>query len=81
MPYTWDDFYRDFTKDHLDKLTIEERLKGLPVEARHTGQMGFNPTMVRFRPMNATPATNTTSSFNPTMVRFRPFSFPHQKER
>jgi len=37
MPYTWDDFYRDFTRENLDKLTAEERLKGLPVEARLNG--------------------------------------------
>jgi hypothetical protein len=37
MSYTWDDFYRDFTRENLDKLTAEERLKGLPVEARLKG--------------------------------------------
>ncbi|MGH7599741.1 MAG: hypothetical protein ACREOI_25585 [bacterium] len=37
MSYTWDDFYRDFTKENLDKLTAEERLKGLPVEERLKG--------------------------------------------
>ena len=46
MPYTWDDYYVDFTKRHLDrlskddllaKLTIEDRLKGLPVEDRLKG--------------------------------------------
>jgi hypothetical protein len=33
MSYTWDDFYRDFTKEHLDWLTPEERLQGLSAEA------------------------------------------------
>jgi hypothetical protein len=37
MPYTWDDYYKDFTKRHLDRLTTEERLKGLPVEERLKG--------------------------------------------
>ncbi len=37
MPYTWDDYYRDITKDHLHWLTIEERLKGLPAEERLKG--------------------------------------------
>jgi hypothetical protein len=32
MPYTFEDYYRDFTRRHLDWLTAEERLKGLPVE-------------------------------------------------
>ena len=32
MSYTYEDFYRDFTKDHLDKLTPEERLKGLSID-------------------------------------------------
>lgn len=41
MPYTWNDFYHDFTKKHLDqlskeelleKLSTEDRLKGLPAE-------------------------------------------------
>lgn len=29
MPYTVTDYFRDFTKEHLDWLTPEERLKGL----------------------------------------------------
>jgi hypothetical protein len=46
MPYTWDDYYRDFTRRHLDKLpkedllemlSVEERLQGLPVEERLKG--------------------------------------------
>lgn len=41
MPYTWDDYYRQVTREHLDwlskdellaKLSVEDRLKGLPVE-------------------------------------------------
>ncbi len=41
MPYTWDDYYRDVTREHLDwlpkeellaKLSVEDRLKGLSVE-------------------------------------------------
>lgn len=46
MPYTLEDYYKDFTKRHLDyltteelleKLSVEERLKGLPVEERLKG--------------------------------------------
>jgi len=37
MPYTWEDYYKDFTRRHLDYLTTEERLKGLPVEERLKG--------------------------------------------
>lgn len=37
MSYTYEDFYRDFTKDHLDKLTPEERLKGLSTDERLKG--------------------------------------------
>jgi hypothetical protein len=32
MPYTFEDYYKDFTKRHLDWLTTEERLKGLSLE-------------------------------------------------
>lgn len=41
MPYTWDDYYRDVTREHLDwlskeellaKLSVEDRLKGLPAK-------------------------------------------------
>ncbi len=32
MPYTMEDFRRDFTRDHLDLLTPEERLHGLSPE-------------------------------------------------
>lgn len=46
MPYTWDDYYRDITREHLDwlpkeellaKLSVEDRLKGLPIEDRLKG--------------------------------------------
>jgi len=37
MPYTWNDFYREFTREHLDLLPAEDRLKGLPVEDRLKG--------------------------------------------
>lgn len=32
MPYTMEDFNRDFTEEHLHLLSPEERLKGLPPE-------------------------------------------------
>jgi hypothetical protein len=32
MPYTWEDFCRDYTLAHLDLLTPEERLRGLSAE-------------------------------------------------
>ncbi len=37
MPYTWDDYYRQITKEHLDLLPTEERLKGLRAEERLKG--------------------------------------------
>jgi len=37
MPYTMDDFNRDFTQAHLYLLPPEERLKGLPPEDRLKG--------------------------------------------
>ena len=37
MPYTWNDFYREFTREHLDMLSTEERLKGLRAEERLKG--------------------------------------------
>lgn len=37
MPYTWNDFYREFTKEHLDLLPAEDRLKGLPAKDRLQG--------------------------------------------
>ncbi len=33
MAYTYEDFYRDFTKQHLNWLTMEERLHGISTEA------------------------------------------------
>jgi hypothetical protein len=33
MPYTIEDFNRDFTREHLHLLPPEERLKGLPPES------------------------------------------------
>jgi len=32
MPYDWNDFYREFTKENLNMLRAEERLKGLRAE-------------------------------------------------
>jgi hypothetical protein len=29
MPYTMEDFRRDYVKEHLKKLTLEERVEGL----------------------------------------------------
>lgn len=46
MPYTWNDYYRDVTREHLDwlpkeellaKLSVEDRLRGLPPEERLRG--------------------------------------------
>jgi len=37
MPYTWDDFSREYDQELLERLTPEERLKGLPVEERLKG--------------------------------------------
>jgi hypothetical protein len=37
MPYTMEDFKRDFVKEHLDELSPEERLQGLPPEERLKG--------------------------------------------
>ena len=37
MPYTMEDFNRDFTREHLYLLPPEERLKGLPSEERLRG--------------------------------------------
>jgi hypothetical protein len=37
MPYTIEDFNRDFTREHLHLLPPEERLKGLPPEERLKG--------------------------------------------
>ena len=32
MPYTMQDFRRDYVKEHLKDLTVEERLQGVPAE-------------------------------------------------
>ncbi len=37
MPYTMDDFTKDFTKEHLHLLPPKERLEGLPVNERLEG--------------------------------------------
>jgi hypothetical protein len=37
MSYTWEDFRRDFAKEHLHELTLEERLEGLSPEERLKG--------------------------------------------
>jgi hypothetical protein len=37
MPYTMEEFKREFVKEHLDELSPEERLKGLPPEERLKG--------------------------------------------
>ena len=37
MPYTMQDFRRDYAKEHLKDLTYEERLEGVPLEERLHG--------------------------------------------
>jgi hypothetical protein len=37
MPYTWEDFRRDYTREHLSLLPPEERLQGLSPEERLQG--------------------------------------------
>jgi hypothetical protein len=37
MPYTMEDFRRDYVRDHLDLLPPEERLRGLSPEERLRG--------------------------------------------
>lgn len=37
MPYTMEDFTKDFTEDHLHLLSAEKRLRGLPSEERLKG--------------------------------------------
>lgn len=37
MPYTVNDFYRDFTRSHLDWLNAQERLKGISPKERFQG--------------------------------------------
>ena len=52
MPYTMEDFERDFTREHLHLLSSEERLKGLPPEERLKGLppeerlKGLSPEMI-----------------------------------
>jgi hypothetical protein len=37
MPYTMEDFRRDYVREHLKDLTLEERLAGLSPEERLAG--------------------------------------------
>ncbi len=37
MSYTWEDFERDYTRDHLHLLSPDERLKGVPTTERLKG--------------------------------------------
>jgi hypothetical protein len=37
MPYTMEDFRREYVKEHLNDLTLEERLEGLSPEERMRG--------------------------------------------
>ena len=37
MPYTWDDWRRDYVREHLHQMTPEERLEGLSPEDRLRG--------------------------------------------
>jgi hypothetical protein len=37
MPYTMEDFRRDYVREHIEDLTAEERLRGLPPEERLKG--------------------------------------------
>ncbi|MBW3598742.1 MAG: hypothetical protein KY475_15890 [Planctomycetes bacterium] len=37
MPYTMEEFKREFLREHPDELSPEERLKGLPLEERLKG--------------------------------------------
>jgi hypothetical protein len=37
MPYTLEDYRRDFVRENLDVLTPEERVQGLPAEDRIKG--------------------------------------------
>ncbi|EDN65376.1 hypothetical protein BGP_6361 [Beggiatoa sp. PS] len=34
MSYTFEDFERDFTREHIHLLPVEERLKGVSIEER-----------------------------------------------
>jgi hypothetical protein len=66
MPYTMEDFVRDFTKEHLKDLTPQERLKGLSPEERLQGLsleerlQGLSPEEIaailkRYKPGDASP--------------------------
>ena len=37
MPYTMEDFKRDYVRGHLDVLSTDERLKGVPANERLKG--------------------------------------------
>jgi len=37
MSYTFEDFERDFTREHLHLLPVEERLKDVSIEDRFKG--------------------------------------------
>lgn len=37
MPYTWEDFERDFDQELLARVSAEDRIKGLPAELRLKG--------------------------------------------
>ncbi len=37
MPYTFEDFERDYALEHLHKLPLNEVLEGIPVEKRLEG--------------------------------------------
>ena len=32
MPYTWEDFRKDFTREHLHLLAPKERLEGISIK-------------------------------------------------
>lgn len=49
MPYTIQDFQRDYVKEHLDCLADEERMKGIPDEERMKGI----PAEVRIKGLTA----------------------------
>ncbi len=37
MPYTFEDFKRDYVLEHIHKLPLDDRLKGLSAEQRFKG--------------------------------------------
>jgi hypothetical protein len=66
MPYTIGDFRRDYVKEHLKDLTLEERLAGLSPEDRLAGLspeellQGLPPEVIaailkRYKPEDASP--------------------------